>query len=184
MILKEKEFRSRTGNIYILRSPEEKDAKTMLELFKKQTEETDNGLSYPEEVLLTVEQEASFIKMIANSERNFFYAAYDGEHQIGNAMIECVNERKKTRHRANFAISILKDYWGQGLGRKLLQEVIEAAKEAGYEQVELEVVETNERAIKLYESEGFEHVGKYPRGFKLKDGTYADMLVMCMDLSL
>lgn len=180
MILKEKEFRSRTGKSYTLRSPQEKDAKTMLELFKKQTEETDNGLSYPEEVLLTVEQEADFIKTIAESERDFFLAAFDGGRQIGNAMIQCVNERKKTRHRASFAISILKDYWGQGLGRQLMNDVIEAAKEAGYEQIELEVVETNERAIRLYESFGFEHCGGYPRGFKLKDGTYSDMLVMVL----
>ena len=92
MIFKAKEFKSKTGNIYTLRSPEDKDAKTMLELFVKQTEETDNGISYPEEVLLTVEQEAAFIKMVEEAERNLFIAAYDGERQIGNAMLECVNE--------------------------------------------------------------------------------------------
>lgn len=182
MIFKAKEFKSKTGNIYTLRSPEDKDAKTMLELFVKQTEETDNGISYPEEVLLTVEQEAAFIKMVEETERNLFIAAYDGERQIGNAMLECVNERKKTRHRANFAISILKDYWGQGIGRKLMEEIIEVAKEAEYEQIELEVVATNERAIRLYESFGFELCGKHPRGFKLKDGTYVDMLLMTLML--
>ncbi len=56
----------------------------------------------------------------------------------------------------------------------MLQAVLETAKTSGYEQAELEVVTTNEPAIRLYESLGFEIYGKFLRNMKYKDGTYAD----------
>lgn len=52
--------------------------------------------------------------------------------------------------------------------------MISVAKKEGYEQVELEVVADNERAIHLYKSLGFEICGMCPNQMKYKDGTYAN----------
>ena len=49
-------------------------------------------------------------------------------------------------------IGVVKEHRGEGVGRKLMNAVLEAAPPT----VELEVIEQNERAIKLYESLGFE----------------------------
>lgn len=48
-------------------------------------------------------------------------------------------------------IGVAKEYRGKGIGRKLMDAVLEVAPPT----VELEVIEQNERAIKLYESLGF-----------------------------
>lgn len=64
----------------------------------------------------------------------------------------------------------------------MLRAVLEAAKECGYEQAELEVVSTNTKAIRLYESEGFTIYGTRPHGMKYQDGTYADEYLMKKDL--
>ena len=48
------------------------------------------------------------------------------------------------------------------------------AKEAGYEQAELEVISDNQRAIALYRSLGFEKYGTFPDNVRYSDGTYAD----------
>ena len=53
-------------------------------------------------------------------------------------------------------IAVKKARRGEGLGRKLLQTAIAAAKERGAEQMFLEVRVSNLTAIKLYESTGFE----------------------------
>lgn len=48
------------------------------------------------------------------------------------------------------------------------------AKNMGYEQVELEVVEGNTRAKNLYERFGFRETGKNLRALKYDDGSYRD----------
>jgi ribosomal protein S18 acetylase RimI-like enzyme len=52
-------------------------------------------------------------------------------------------------------IAVLKEYRGLGIGRKLLEKVIEIANERDYCKVTLEVREDNEKAKHLYKSLGF-----------------------------
>lgn len=55
-----------------------------------------------------------------------------------------------------------------------VQAILDVAKEAGYEQAELEVISDNAGAIALYEKLGFEEYGRFPRNMKYADGSYAD----------
>ena len=87
---------------------------------------------------------------------------FDGDNLVGNASLGCVFDKKKTRHRAEFGIAILKSDWGQGLGQKLVSELIAAAKQAGYDQLELEVVATNTAAISLYKKLGYWEIDTVP----------------------
>ena len=50
----------------------------------------------------------------------------------------------------------------------------------GYEQLELRVASGNARARRLYEQAGFEAWGAAKRGFKLRDGSYQDDVMMGM----
>jgi ribosomal protein S18 acetylase RimI-like enzyme len=81
------------------------------------------------------------------------------------------------RHCAVLGMGLLPDYRGQGLGQRLLQEVLSAARESGITRVELEVFATNTAAIKLYERLGFVHEGR-KRGARILDGRTEDMLCM------
>jgi len=47
---------------------------------------------------------------------------------------------------------------GQGLGRALLRAAVNAARDAGFGEVDLSTGQTNERALSLYTSEGFEPI--------------------------
>lgn len=75
-------------------------------------------------------------------------------------------------------MGILKAYWGLGIGGKIMQTLIECAKLGEFEQIELNVAEKNERAIKMYESFGFIQTGKRLHTMKYEDGTYADFVDM------
>ncbi|PSQ49673.1 N-acetyltransferase [Halobacteriales archaeon SW_7_65_23] len=48
------------------------------------------------------------------------------------------------------------DWWGQGVGRQLLAHLEEALREQGYEHITLGVMAENDRAIRFYESAGFD----------------------------
>ena len=77
---------------------------------------------------------------------------------------------------------MLKEYWGLGIGKALLEGCIECAIKAGFEQVELEVVAENERAVKMYEKAGFVEYGRNPRDFKSRISGYQEVIYMRKEL--
>ena len=182
MLFHEEEFIGKNGKSYTLRSPRPEDAEKMLAYLKATAEETEFGLSYPEEMGFTVEDEVNFIENYSTEKGSIMITAFDGEELIGNASLSCVMERKKTFHRATFGIAILKKHWAQGLGRKILSELISFSKTAGYEFLELEVAANNISAVNLYKSLGFQVYGQRPCSLKLKNGEYYDELLMVLDL--
>ena len=93
-----------------------------------------------------------------------------------------LSTREKLRHRADFGISILREYWGQGIGAALTGACIDCAKEAGFRQLELEVVGENETAVRLYKKYGFMEYGRNPRGFLTRDGRWQELVLMRLEL--
>lgn len=62
-------------------------------------------------------------------------------------------------------LAILPEYRGQGIGRQLLEGVLDNAKQRGCCKVTLEVHETNQRAKQMYEAAGFaEGAAREPGG--------------------
>ncbi len=55
----------------------------------------------------------------------------------------------------------------------MMETVMKAAKELGYEQAELEVIADNKGAIALYENWDLKHM-MFPDNMKYEDGTYVD----------
>jgi ribosomal-protein-alanine N-acetyltransferase len=71
-------------------------------------------------------------------------------------------------------LAVAPDYRGEGVGRTLLGRAIEALESAGAGSVKLEVRITNEAALSLYRSFGFEHRRTIPNYY----GNGEDSLVM------
>jgi ribosomal protein S18 acetylase RimI-like enzyme len=59
------------------------------------------------------------------------------------------------RHVGILGMGVLPGYRGRGLGRQLAAETIRAARTAGIERIELDVLASNTAAIALYEKLGF-----------------------------
>ena len=93
-----------------------------------------------------------------------------------------MGSRRKVGHRARFGISILKEHWGMGIGRVLMEASIDCARRAGYTQLELEVVADNERALSLYRRAGFEEYGRNPRGYRSAAAGYQELVHMRLEL--
>jgi L-amino acid N-acyltransferase YncA len=68
---------------------------------------------------------------------------------------------------------------GQGAGRKLGEQVIAWAREQGFRAMQFNaVVETNERAVALWRSLGFEVLATVPEGFRHPRDGYVGLLIM------
>lgn len=182
MLYPKEEFIGKNGICYTLRSPELADAEKMIEYLKATAAETEYGLSYPEEMNFSVQDEENFIDHYSKDQGSMMITAFAGDRLVGNASLSCVLDKKKTLHRATFGMAMLKSEWGNGLGKKILSELIAFAKQAGYEFLELEVADTNTTAVKLYQKMGFLIYGERPCSLKLKSGNYYDELLMVLDL--
>jgi len=178
MIFDEKTITLKNGEVCVLRSPETKDAETMLEYLKKTAAETDYLLRYPEEVTMTIEEEVNFINHVREAPRGVMICAFMGNKLVGTTHLMAVGERYKISHRASFGIAVLKEAWHIGIGNALITEILKIAEEAGFELVELEVASPNHKAIELYKKFGFKIYGTRENGFKFKDGTYCDEYLM------
>lgn len=170
------------NNSLTLRSPDEGDAEGTLAYLRTTAAETHFMLRTPEEVTLTVEEERSFLRAVINDNRKIMICAFAGSEPVGNLFVSPIGDRQKVRHRAEFGVAVIKAYWGLGLGSLLLREGLLAAKDMGFEQLELSVCADNERAIRLYEKFGFEHRGRIKNAFKLTKDDYRDDLMMWRSL--
>ena len=170
------------GKEALIRNADESDGNAVFEIFNRTHEETDYLLSYPDENSFGPEQEAQFLKekTISPNETELI-AIVDGKI-VATAGIEAVGKKYKVKHRADFGISVLKEYWGLGLGKALTEACIQCAKDAGYDQVELNVVAENDRAISLYRSFGFVEYGRNPRGFHSRISGFQELVYMLLEL--
>jgi L-amino acid N-acyltransferase YncA len=82
-------------------------------------------------------------------------------------------------HVANASFMVDPTVRGMGIGRQLGEAVIERTRAAGYRALQFNaVVATNAAAIRLWESLGFEVVGRVPQAFRHAEHGLVDLLVM------
>ncbi|MFT4197786.1 MAG: ribosomal protein S18-alanine N-acetyltransferase [Pseudoxanthomonas sp.] len=78
-------------------------------------------------------------------------------------------------------ICIAPERQGRGLGRHLLRSLVKSVRERRAERVFLEVRPSNPGAQALYQSEGFNEIGRRPRYYPAAHGR-EDAIVMAMEL--
>ena len=172
----------KNGNEALLRNGDAPDGSAVFEIFNATHAETDYLLSYPDENSFDPEQEAHFLEEKAKSPKEIEIIAFIDGKIAGMAGIGAVGTKYKVKHRAEFGISILKEYWGLGLGRALTEACIQCARDAGYVQMELNVVSENKRAISLYQNLGFAEYGRNPKGFLSRMSGFQELIYMLLEL--
>ena len=177
MIYEARTFRLKDGREALFRSPVLADAAQMLEYLKTTAGETEFVIHYPEECTESEAQETKFLQSIIDSPINLMIVCeIDG--QIAGSCQLALHGRIKTRHRAGIAIALKREFWGLGIGTSMFEEMIRVAKEHNIIQLELEVIQGNERAMALYRKMGFDVVAAKPDAIRLKDGTLLDEYIM------
>jgi L-phenylalanine/L-methionine N-acetyltransferase len=83
-------------------------------------------------------------------------------------------------HVADLGLMVAASHRRLGIGRALLQQAVDWAREGGVTKLELHVFPDNEPALALYESFGFVREG-YRRRHYRRDGEYVDAVLMALD---
>ena len=91
-------------------------------------------------------------------EADFCIVADDEGKVIGAVWTRIMNDYGHVDEETpSFAVSLYKEYRGQGIGTKLMKEMLYLLKEKGYKRASLAVQKAN-YAVKMYENVGFKAV--------------------------
>lgn len=178
MIVEPISVQLKDGRSAIIRNAEPEDAQELIDYLKVTTVETPFLLRSLEEINFTLDQEIEFINSRNESESSLMLIARIDGKLAGNASCMPLGTFQRCSHRCNAGIALYQSYWGLGLGKIMLNIILQEAVKAGYEQVELEVVTSNDNAIALYRALGFDIYGERKHSMKYKDGSYADEYLM------
>lgn len=174
----EKTIRLKDGRTCLLRPVQPEDAIDMIEFLRTVSGETPYLLRNANEVTFTQEAEEELLARKLGAENEFMMLASIDGVAAANCGISAKGFVRRQRHRCGFAIALREEYWHLGLGSAMLDYSLALARQIGYEQVELEVVEGNDRAKALYERFGFQATGTNVRALKYDDGSYRDETIM------
>jgi RimJ/RimL family protein N-acetyltransferase len=163
---------------FVVRNPREEDAANIINYSKILFASTDQVLTTLEEYTITVENEKIWINTLnENSNSNVLVAEIGG--QIAGLLFFIPNSKRKNAHTGEFGVSVHPDFQGIGIGRVLVETLIDWAKRnATIEKVYLNVFATNTDAIRLYQNLGFVQEGRHVKAVKQVTGEYVDTIQM------
>lgn len=169
------------GSVVRIRRAEVNDAKDLLDYINKAGGESDFLTFGQGEFGRDVKEEENYIKHISAQENALFIVAERNGEIIGNAGITG-GARPRIKHTGEFGISILKDYWGEGIGTSIVKVIIEWSRESGiFRKINLRVRSDNEGAIYIYKKLGFKEEGLISREFYV-NGKFYDAIWMGMEI--
>lgn len=177
-----KEVTLKNGKTCLLRNGDRADGRQVFEVFHQTHAETDYLLSYPDENSFSAEQEADFLAGKTASPNEIEICAVVDGRIVGTAGIEAVGSKDKVKHRAELGIAIEKASWGLGIGKALMEACIDCARQAGYAQLELDVVAENTAALTLYKKLGFVEFGRNPKGFRSRLTGWQELVYLRLEL--
>lgn len=171
------------GKEVVLRFPKKDDVNKFLDYINILIEEKTMILMMEK---ITLEEEREWlegtIKGIENDIKIMIMIEIDNQ-VIANATVQRIAKRRNANeHIGNFGVAIRKEYRRKGLGKLLLEMLIEMAKkEWKIELAQLSVYDSNKPARELYNILGFKEVGRIPKGVKFYN-KYMDEIIMIKEL--
>ncbi len=176
MIIKEQEF-CINGLEYTIRPAAKQDADQLSKIRVRIDGETENMDREVGEGFIDTKGFQKIIKTDSKKTRNLFLVAEVHNRVVGFSRCEG-SDLTRLSHKVEFGVCILKEFWGYGMGKCLLQQSINWADENAVKKIALQVLETNKKAIQLYKNLGFGVEGILKNDKKLSDGKYYNTVVM------
>ena len=155
------------------------DAEAIIKHVKIVGDETDFLTFSSNDFNKSIEEERQIIQDHNSTDNQLFVVAeYNG--QIIGVSNMMASQKPRLRHIGEFGISVLKSYWGHGIGSAIIKYLIDWAKKGGViTKINLIVQQDNIKAYRLYEKLGFEKEGELRRALKV-NGVYYDAYYMGM----
>ena len=159
----------------LLREAEASDASILIDFLNQIGQESDYTTLDETGMLMNPEQVATFLEQQASLPNRISIV----NEELAGLVSITADSYKRVAHIGDVFVAVKKAFWNQGLGRILMEEVIDWATESDIiRKLALSVQVRNKRAIHLYKSLGFEIEGLQKRGAYLEEGKFLDVYLM------
>lgn len=179
----EKKITSKNGQTILLRVPTYEDLKELLRYANELSIE-DTYVTFSGE-RISLEEEQNYLFQILEEIKEgikFQLFAFAESTLIANAEIRRITKhRKRQQHVGVVAISVDRHWRGLGIGKEILNALIEEAKNMQLRVLTLTAFSINAHAVSLYQSVGFKKAGAIPGGIWYK-GDYIGEISMYLPL--
>ncbi len=161
----------------IIESYEIKNIKPAIEIWN---EIVRAGVAFPQEDELTEITGDEFFKA-----QSFTGLAVDSDSgEVLALYILHPNNVGRCSHISNASYAVRADLRGRHIGEIIVKHCIEKARELGFRILQFNaVVATNIHARNLYRRLGFTELGIIPGGFRMKDGSFEDIVPQYISLT-
>lgn len=171
-----------SGQTLVIREAQIEDASTILDYIDKVSKESDNLTFGGGEFGITQEKEAELIDEMLKSNNQIMICAFIDNQLVGQLVFRA-GFRPRIKHSGEFGITVLKEHWSKGIGKKLISYLIAWAKENQIiRKINLKVRSDNYNAIALYTKMGFVSEGTITREFFI-NGEFYNSIHMGMEIN-
>ena len=128
----------------------------------------------------SVADERRYLRALKRYPHAAVYVAEEGDAIVGRLSLARDNH-PASHHVADLGLMVAETHRRRGIGRALLEQAVDWARDTGISKLELHVFPWNEAAIRLYETFGFEREG-LRRDHYRRDGEFVDAILMAYRL--
>jgi RimJ/RimL family protein N-acetyltransferase len=160
---------------YVIRRATPADAGALVELGRAVSSEPEAWL-ITESDWRNVGDERRYLRAVRRSPHAAVFVAENAEGIVARLSL-ARDSHPASPHVADLGLMVALGHRRRGIGRALLDQAVEWARESEIEKLELHVFPHNEPAIKLYEQFGFEREG-LRRGHFRRAGRLVDTVLM------
>jgi RimJ/RimL family protein N-acetyltransferase len=161
----------------VIRRAEPGDAGQLVELAESVGREEGDWLLATEAWRSTAD-ERRYLRAVRRHADAAVFVAVDGDEVVGRLSV-ARDPHPSSRHVADLGLFVAASHRRRGIGRALLEQAVDWARDVGVRKLELHVFPWNEPAIGLYEAFGFEREG-YRRGHYRREDEYVDAILMAL----
>lgn len=167
----------KNGETLHLRNVKLEDAARIISFVKAVGAETDFLTFGPGEFNKTVAEEEVIISAHLAAPNRIFIAATIDDEIVGILNVNA-SAKPRLQHNGEFGISVLKKHWSKGIGRHLMEAMLNWAERTPIiRKLSLKVLANNKTAFQLYQRMGFVQEGHLKEDTFVK-GVYQDAYVM------
>lgn len=157
-----------------LRQFKKEDIKEMTHIWNQVVEEAN---AFPQEDPFSPETAENFFA------GQTYTGVAEADGKILGLYILHPNNVGRCGHLSNASYAVSKSVRGQHIGKQLVRDCMEKAKDLGFKVLQFNaVVASNEGALRLYDRLGFQRLGTVPGGYRRGDGSYEDIILFYITL--
>jgi len=171
-------YKTKSGRQIVFRHLAEDDAENFINFRGQIANETTHTMQYVGMMVPSIDETKKRLNFQKNDKNILNIGAFDGDRLVAYLNFRVPwEDHPWVQHVGQFGMMVFKEYWGQGIGSKLLKFQEIHAQKIGIHRIEATVRLKNDRGLALYERQGFKIEGTKKAAAKIDEEFQDEFLI-------